>query len=101
MALNNACRHVPQEAKVLELEVAKALVQVEGAFHCFNILTSVTPPNDLDNIIRREAIYDAMGCMARSLISFGNVDFIAFLQRASAWVGGSSPVWVFAPFAVS
>lgn len=34
MALNNACRNVPQEAKVLEVEVVKVLGQVEGALDC-------------------------------------------------------------------
>ena len=75
MALNNACRHFPQEHKVIEPEMIKVLHEAEGV-----------PPNDLRAILRREAVYCALGRLSRSMSTFGGVDFDAFLQHTSSWL---------------
>lgn len=75
MALNNACRHLPKEQKVIEPEMIKILHEAEAV-----------PPNDLRAILRREAVYCALGRLARSMSTHGGVDFNAFLQHNSSWL---------------
>jgi hypothetical protein len=75
MALNNACRHFAKEHKVIEPEMIKVLHAAEAL-----------PPNDLKAILRREAVYCALGRLSRSIATYGGVDFDAFLHHASSWL---------------
>jgi hypothetical protein len=57
-------------------------------------LTEASPPTDLPSILRREAVYCAMGRLARALIKSGGVDFNGFLHGASHWIGQPLPLCV-------
>lgn len=57
-------------------------------------LTVASSPNDLPAILRREAVYCALGRLSRALASFGGIDFGAFLQHASTWLGQGVPLYV-------
>lgn len=97
MALNNACRNFPVEQKAIEPEMLKVLAETEGAYlihHECGIwrrpeLTQMPalPPNDLPSILRRESVYCALGRLSRAMASYGGVDFNAFLQQSSTWLG--------------
>lgn len=92
MALNNACRNLPAEQKAIEPEMLKVLAETEGVTRsrisrCLSSLVVALPPNDLPSILRRESVYCALGRLSRAMASYGGVDFNAFLQQASTWLG--------------
>jgi len=94
IALNNACRHLPAESKVIEPEMLKVLAEVECESITKEELTIAGPLDDLPSILRRESIYCALGRLSRALASFGGIDFNAFLQHASSWLGQGVPLYV-------
>ena len=71
----------------------KILAEAEGELSIANALTSAIPPTDLPSILRREAVYCAMGRLSRALQASGGVDFGAFLHGASAWLGQPLPMY--------
>jgi hypothetical protein len=77
---------------VIEPEMLKVLAEVEGELDTWIELTVGTSPNDLPAILRREAVYCALGRLSRALASFGGIDFGAFLQHASSWLGQGVPL---------
>ncbi|GFZ42911.1 hypothetical protein JCM24511_00629 [Saitozyma sp. JCM 24511] len=81
MALNNACRHFPREQKVIEPETLKIFHEAESR-----------PPSDLPAILRREAVYCALGRLSRSLSSYGGFDFNAFLTHSGGWLAQGVPL---------
>lgn len=109
MALNNACRHLAAEQKVIEPEMLKILSQSEGVSLSFRRLyatdhglsTSAAPPNELPAILRREAVYCALGRLSRSLSVFGGLDFNAFLAGIASWLGQGLPLYVTSQFMAS
>ena len=83
IALNNACRMLPPDAKVIEPEMIKILAEAESI-----------APTDMPSILRKEAIYCAMGRLSRALIAYGGVDFSGFLHGVSGWLGQPVPMYV-------
>nr|XP_019050076.1 hypothetical protein I302_00497 [Kwoniella bestiolae CBS 10118]OCF29006.1 hypothetical protein I302_00497 [Kwoniella bestiolae CBS 10118] len=81
IALNNACRNIPKEHKVIEPEMIKLLATTEAA-----------PAHDLPSILRREAVYCALGRLSRSIASYGGVDFNALLTGIAGWIGSGQPL---------
>ncbi|GMK54406.1 hypothetical protein CspeluHIS016_0109920 [Cutaneotrichosporon spelunceum] len=87
IALNNACRHLPAERKPIDAEMIKILSEAEAL-----------PPSDLPNILRKEAVYCAMGRLSRSLATYSQghpgqgVDFNAFLHGVGSWLGQGQPL---------
>ncbi|KAK4688100.1 importin-11, partial [Tremellales sp. Uapishka_1] len=81
MALNNATRHIPVDQKVIEPEMLKILAQAEAI-----------PPDDLPSIIRREAVYCALGRMSRSISGVNGMDFNALLNGIGEWIGQDLPL---------
>lgn len=71
----------------------KILAEAEGELSSANLLTLAVPPTDLPSILRREAVYCAMGRLSRALQASGGVDFGAFLRGASAWLGQPLPMY--------
>lgn len=59
-------------------------------------LTTALPPNDLPSILRKEAVYCAMGRLSRSLATYGlthsGVDFNAWLHGVGSWIGQNQPL---------
>jgi hypothetical protein len=51
-------------------------------------------PSDLRAILRREAVYCALGRLSRSLSTYGSVDFNAFLAHAGGWIAQGLPLWI-------
>ncbi|WWD16828.1 hypothetical protein CI109_101260 [Kwoniella shandongensis] len=80
IALNNSCRHIPRENKVIEPEMLKLLATTEAA-----------PPNDLPSVLRRESVYCALGRLSRSMSTYGGVDFNALLNGMGVWIGQGQP----------
>ncbi|ORX36457.1 armadillo-type protein [Kockovaella imperatae] len=80
IALNNACRHLPATSKVIEPEVLRMLQEAESV-----------PPAELPVILRREALYCAIGRLSRSMSSHGGLDFRAFLTGTGSWLGQDIP----------
>jgi len=56
---------------------------------------TASPIDDLPAILRRESVYCALGRLSRALASFGGIDFNAFLQHASSWLGQGVPLYVY------
>nr|XP_031857373.1 uncharacterized protein CI109_007237 [Kwoniella shandongensis]KAA5524445.1 hypothetical protein CI109_007237 [Kwoniella shandongensis] len=81
IALNNSCRHIPRENKVIEPEMLKLLATTEAA-----------PPNDLPSVLRRESVYCALGRLSRSMSTYGGVDFNALLNGMGVWIGQGQPL---------
>nr|XP_018264314.1 uncharacterized protein I303_02479 [Kwoniella dejecticola CBS 10117]OBR86472.1 hypothetical protein I303_02479 [Kwoniella dejecticola CBS 10117] len=81
IALNNACRNIPKEQKVIEPEMIKLLATAESA-----------PPSDLPAILRRESVYCALGRLSRSVAAYGGVDFNALLNGMTSWIGSGQPL---------
>ncbi|OCF32339.1 hypothetical protein I316_06007 [Kwoniella heveanensis BCC8398] len=81
IALNNACRNVPREQKVIEPEMIKLLQTTEAAL-----------PNDLPSVLRRESVYCALGRLSRSMASYGGVDFSGLLTGIGGWIGLGHPL---------
>ncbi|WVQ83491.1 hypothetical protein IAT38_005632 [Cryptococcus sp. DSM 104549] len=81
IALNNACRNVPRENKVIEPEMLKLLAATEPI-----------PPNDLPTVLRRESVYCALGRLSRAMASYGGVDFPALLSGIGTWIGQGHPL---------
>lgn len=71
----------------------KILAEAEGT-HCnLNLkLTLAVSPTDLPSILRREAVYCAMGRLSRALQGYGGVDFPGFLHNSSHWIGQPLPL---------
>ncbi|WVW79847.1 hypothetical protein I302_101817 [Kwoniella bestiolae CBS 10118] len=67
IALNNACRNIPKEHKVIEPEMIKLLATTE-------------------------AVYCALGRLSRSIASYGGVDFNALLTGIAGWIGSGQPL---------
>jgi len=82
------------ESKVIEPEMLKVLAEVECECKTNQELTIAGPLDDLPSILRRESIYCALGRLSRALASFGGIDFNAFLQHASSWLGQGVPLYV-------
>jgi hypothetical protein len=96
MALNNACRHFPREQKVIEPETLKIFHEAECA-SCVcvfraSLMLAARPPSDLPAILRREAVYCALGRLSRSLSSYGGFDFNAFLTHSGGWLAQGVPL---------
>lgn len=76
----------------------KVLAETEGASCGTPVLFGVgltiaaLPPNDLPAILQRESVYCALGRLSRAMASYGGVDFDAFLQHASVWLGQGTPL---------
>ncbi|ORY25236.1 armadillo-type protein [Naematelia encephala] len=81
IALANATRNFPQEGKVIEPEMLKIVAEAQAL-----------PPTDLPAILRREAIYCAMGRLSRAMSSYGGIDFDAFLKGSSEWIRTGVPL---------
>ncbi|WOO78855.1 Importin-11 [Vanrija pseudolonga] len=81
IALNNACRHLPADRKPIEPEMLRILAETEAI-----------PPTDLASILRKEAVYCAVGRLSRALATHGGVDFNRFLQGVSSWLGQPQPL---------
>lgn len=92
IALNNACRHLPAERKPIEPEMIKILAEAEGEAFFRTQLTSALSPNDLPSILRKEAVYCAVGRLSRALSTHGGIDFNAFLQGVGGWIGQGIPL---------
>lgn len=54
--------------------------------------TEALPPSDLPNILRKEAVYCAVGRLSRSLATHGGVDFNGFLNGVGSWLGQGVPL---------
>ncbi|KAK6907036.1 hypothetical protein I203_101025 [Kwoniella mangroviensis CBS 8507] len=72
IALNNACRNVPKEHKTVADRIA-------------------APASDLPSILRREAVYCALGRLSRSVATYGGVDFNGLLTGIASWIGNGQP----------
>jgi hypothetical protein len=72
----------------------KVLAEVECKSTPEEELTIAGPLDDLPAILRRESVYCALGRLSRALASFGGIDFNAFLQHASSWLGQGVPLYV-------
>jgi hypothetical protein len=72
----------------------KVLAEVECKSENREELTIAGPLDDLPAILRRESVYCALGRLSRALASFGGIDFNAFLQHASSWLGQGVPLYV-------
>ncbi|WVQ62887.1 uncharacterized protein L199_001036 [Kwoniella botswanensis] len=72
IALNNACRNVPREHKTSADRIA-------------------APASDLPSILRREAVYCALGRLSRSVATYGGVDFNGLLTGIASWIGNGQP----------
>ncbi|WWD08730.1 hypothetical protein V865_006843 [Kwoniella europaea PYCC6329] len=72
IALNNACRNVPKEHKTRADRIA-------------------APASDLPSILRREAVYCALGRLSRSVATYGGVDFNGLLTEIASWIGNGQP----------
>ncbi|KAL7423456.1 hypothetical protein Q5752_001036 [Cryptotrichosporon argae] len=81
IALNNACRNLPKESKPIEPEILRVLTETEAI-----------PPNDIHAILRKEAIYCAVGRLSRALATYGGIDFNAFLTHVGTWLGQGLPL---------
>jgi hypothetical protein len=79
---------------VIEPEMLKVLAEVECKSENREELTIAGPLDDLPAILRRESVYCALGRLSRALASFGGIDFNAFLQHASSWLGQGVPLYV-------
>ncbi|WWC98998.1 hypothetical protein V866_005892 [Kwoniella sp. B9012] len=73
IALNNACRNVPKEHKTGADRIA-------------------APASDLPSILRREAVYCALGRLSRSVATYGGVDFNGLLTGIASWIGNGQPL---------
>ncbi|OCF78224.1 hypothetical protein I204_00161 [Kwoniella mangroviensis CBS 8886] len=73
IALNNACRNVPKEHKTVADRIA-------------------APASDLPSILRREAVYCALGRLSRSVATYGGVDFNGLLTGIASWIGNGQPL---------
>jgi hypothetical protein len=91
MALNNSCRNLPAEHKVIEPEMLKILSAAEGMCQ-MNSLMAAMAPNDLPAILRKESVYCALGRLSRSLSGFGGIDFNALLHGIGSWLGQGIPL---------
>jgi hypothetical protein len=72
----------------------KVLAEVECTSTTKTELIVAGPLDDLPAILRRESVYCALGRLSRALASFGGIDFNAFLQHASSWLGQGVPLYV-------
>lgn len=91
MALNNACRNFPKEAKVIEPELLRLFAEAESELEV-DIAYLDLSMNDMSGILRREAIYCALGRLARSMSSYQGIDFQAFLTGSSSWLAQGVPL---------
>lgn len=99
IALNNACRHLPQENRPIDIEMVKIVAETEGESNRTASLTfAAIAPNDLPSILRKEAVYCAMGRLSRSLATQAGlqpghgIDFGAFLRGVGSWLGQGVPL---------
>ncbi|RXK35686.1 hypothetical protein M231_07059 [Tremella mesenterica] len=82
IALNNACRQLMTNDKILEGEMVKIFVEME-----------VSSPNDLPAILRREAMYCALGRLSRSMSKMSGINFETFLRHwQETWASQNSPL---------
>ncbi|ODO04862.1 hypothetical protein I350_05472 [Cryptococcus amylolentus CBS 6273] len=81
ISLNNACRNVPKENRVIEPAMLKMVAETEGM-----------SPNDLPNVLRLEAVYCTLGRLSRSMASYGGIDINSLLSQMGSWMGQDYPL---------
>ncbi|OWZ26235.1 hypothetical protein C361_07067 [Cryptococcus neoformans Tu259-1] len=81
IALNNACRNVPRENKVIEPAMLKLLSE-----------TQLIPPDNLPSVLRHESVYCALGRLSRSMASYGGVNFESLLTGMGSWISQGKPL---------
>ncbi|ODN87082.1 hypothetical protein L198_07084 [Cryptococcus wingfieldii CBS 7118] len=81
ISLNNACRNVPKENRVIEPAMLKMVAETEGM-----------SPNDLPNVLRLEAVYCTLGRLSRSMASYGGIDINNLLTQMGSWMGQDYPL---------
>jgi hypothetical protein len=72
---------MPVEQKPIEPEMLKVLSQAEAL-----------SPDTLPNILRKEAVYCAVGRLSRAMVTHGGVDFNGFLHGVGTWMGQPVPL---------
>nr|ODN85642.1 hypothetical protein L203_04892 [Cryptococcus depauperatus CBS 7841] len=81
IALNNACRNISRENKVIEPAMLKLLSEIDSL-----------PLNDLQSVLRREAVYCALGRLSRSMTIYGGLDINQMLTEMSSWINQGQPL---------